>query len=65
MLSAREIQVMLFYSLLTWFVAPWVAQRVGGSGDERKKIGFVAGFAASMLLYHAYGRAYIQGSDGY
>ena len=63
MLSARELQVMLFYSLLTWFVAPWLAQRAGGGGDERKRIGFVAGFAASMLLYHAYGRAYIGDAD--
>ena len=55
MMSSTEIGVYVFYSLLTWFAAPALAQKMNRSNEE----GFVAGFLTSMLLYHFIGKKMI------
>ena len=59
MMDQKEVFVMVFYSVLTWFLAPFLAQKYNYS----KESGFVVGFIVSMVLYHAYGRTYL--SDSY
>ena len=55
MLTNAEIGIYVFYSLLTWFVTPALAQKLKRSNEE----GFIAGFLVSMLLYHYFGKKMI------
>jgi hypothetical protein len=57
-MTQKEIFVMVFYSVLTWFLAPMLAQKYKYS----KEVGFVSGFVLSMILYHLYGREFISKS---
>ena len=54
--STREVGVYLFYSLLTWYLAPLLLER---AGRTNKTEGFVVGFAASIALYEAMGKKFI------
>ena len=58
-MSTREIGVMIFYSLLTWFLMPMLVQRVNGHSDCSKQIGFIIGFIVSIALYNIYGKHFI------
>ena len=55
-LSTRtSILAMVFYSLLTFFIGPYVTSMAFPSGDPDKCVaGFTAGFAVSVFLWLLY-----------
>ena len=53
----KEHQVYIFYSLLTWYLLPFIYTKIG---REKKEEAFIVGFIISMILYVNYGKDYIR-----
>ena len=50
------IGIMVFYSILTFFVAPYVSGMVLEKNPNRDVIGFTVGFIISVILWMKVGR---------
>ena len=55
-MNNKKHQVYIFYSLLTWYLLPFIYTKIG---REEKEEAFVVGFIISMILYINYGKYYI------
>ena len=53
------IGIMVFYSILTFFVAPYVSGMVLKNDPNHDVIGFTVGFIISVILWMKVGRGYI------
>lgn len=53
------IAIMVFYSILTFFVAPYVAGIYLKNNPNHDIIGFTVGFIISVILWMKVGRNYI------
>lgn len=53
------IAIMVFYSFLTFFLAPYVAGMVLKNNPNHDVIGFTFGFVVSVILWIKVGRNYI------
>ena len=62
-MNSNEIGVLIFYSLLTWFIGPQVSDKLLKKNENRKEIGMCLGFAISMFLYFKYGKNIIEGKS--
>ncbi len=53
------IGIMVFYSILTFFVGPYVSGMVLKNNPNQDVIGFTVGFIISVILWMKVGRGYI------
>lgn len=53
------IAIMVFYSILTFFVAPYVSGMLLKNNPNHDVIGFAVGFIISVILWMKVGRDYI------
>lgn len=53
------IAIMVFYSFLTFFIAPYIAGMVLKNNPNHDVIGFAVGFVVSVILWVKIGRGYI------
>ena len=53
------IGIMVFYSILTFFVGPYVSGMVLEKNPNNDVIGFTVGFIISVILWMKVGRNYI------
>ena len=53
------IGIMIFYSILTFFLAPYIAGMVLKNDPNHDIIGFAVGFVISVILWVKVGRNYI------
>lgn len=59
MAHEKKHMIFIFYSLLTWYIAPLVCKSAGLKADD--KVHFALGFALSLFLYEKYGKDIIDG----
>ena len=52
------IGIMVFYSLLTFFIGPLITRPFFGDHPEQCVAGFLVGFTISILLWMKFGRLY-------
>lgn len=57
--NKTTIGIMVFYSLLTFFIAPYLAGKVLKNNANHDIIGFAVGFVVSVILWVKVGRGYI------
>ena len=57
-MNSKKLMIMLFYSLLTFFVP-------GYQTYMTEETGMILGFLLSMVLYTYYGKPMIAGTGGY
>ena len=62
-MNSKEAGVLIFYSLLTWFIGPRVGEKLLGETKNKKELGMCLGFIASMFLYFKYGKNLIEGKS--
>ena len=53
-----SIGIMVFYSLLTFFIGPLVTRPFLNDHPDQCVAGFLVGFTVSILLWMKYGRKY-------
>ena len=53
------IGIMIFYSILTFFVGPYISGLLLGNNPNHDVIGFTVGFIISVILWIKVGRNYI------
>lgn len=56
--SPTMMGIMVFYSLLTFFLGPVVTRRFMSDHPDQCVAGFLLGFTVSILLWMKYGRHY-------
>ncbi len=56
--SPTMMGIMVFYSLLTFFLGPVVTRPFMSDHPDQCVAGFLLGFTASILLWMKYGRHY-------
>ena len=56
--SPITIAIMVFYSLLTFFIGPMVTRLFLSEHPDQCVAGFLLGFTVSVLLWMKYGRKY-------
>ena len=56
--SPTMMGIMVFYSLLTFFLGPVVTRRFMSDHPDQCIAGFLLGFTVSILLWMKYGRHY-------
>jgi positive regulator of sigma E activity len=56
--SPTTIAIMVFYSLLTFFIGPMVTRLFLSEHPDQCVAGFLLGFTVSVLLWMKYGRKY-------
>jgi len=56
--NSTTIFIMCFYSLLTFFVAPFLSDKFLKGVPYPDTIGFVIGFIISIILWLNYGKQY-------
>jgi hypothetical protein len=56
--SPTMIGIMIFYSILTFFVAPLVTRPFMGDHPDQCIAGFLLGFTVSIFLWMKFGRKY-------
>lgn len=54
--NTNKIMAMVFYSILTFFVAPFVTRLFLEEHPDQCIGGFIIGFAISIILWMKYGR---------
>lgn len=59
--STTGIMVMIFYSALTFFIAPMATFKYTKNMDDPCMMGFIIGFVVSIGLWHFYGKDLILG----
>ena len=52
------IGIMIFYSILTFFIGPMVTRMFLAEHPDQSVAGFLVGFTISVLLWMKYGRKY-------
>jgi len=52
------IGIMIFYSILTFFIGPLITQMFLAEHPDQCVAGFLLGFTISVLLWMKYGRKY-------
>ena len=52
------IGIMIFYSILTFFIGPLITQMFLAEHPDQCVAGFLLGFTISILLWMKYGRKY-------
>lgn len=57
--NKTTIGIMVFYSILTFFVAPYVSGMLLKNNPNHDVIGFAVGFVVSVILWVQFGRGYI------
>jgi hypothetical protein len=57
--NKTTIGIMVFYSILTFFLAPYVTGMVMKNDPNYDIIGFAVGFVISVILWVKVGRNYI------
>lgn len=57
--NKTTIGIMVFYSILTFFVAPYVSGMILENNPNHDIIGFTVGFIISVILWMKVGRNYI------
>ena len=63
--SPVSVAIMVFYSLLTFFVGPFLTRPFMNDHPDQCIAGFLLGFTISILLWMKYGRHYtIDGKIG-
>jgi hypothetical protein len=53
------IGIMVFYSILTFFVGPYIVKPILKDNPHMHFIGFNVGFGISMALWMKFGKGYI------
>ena len=53
-----SIMIMIFYSLLTFFIGPFLTRPFMGDHPDQCTAGFLVGFTLSILLWMKFGRHY-------
>ena len=56
--SPTMMGIMVFYSLLTFFLGPVITRRFMADHPDQCVAGFLLGFTVSILLWMKYGRHY-------
>tara|TARA_B100000575_G_C23114828_1_gene644342 strand:- start:1734 stop:1928 length:195 start_codon:yes stop_codon:yes gene_type:complete len=56
--NSTVIGIMIFYSLLTFFIGPLVTRPFMKGHPDQCVAGFLLGFTVSVLLWMKYGRKY-------
>lgn len=51
-----RIGAMIFYSILTFFIGPYITQLFLNNNSEQCIAGFLIGFTASILLWIQFGK---------
>ena len=54
--SPTMVAIMIFYSLLTFFLGPVITRTFLGEHPDQCVAGFLLGFTVSVLLWMKYGR---------
>ncbi len=54
--TSASTAAMIFYSLITFFVAPFLTRPVMGDHPDQCIAGFLVGFTISILLWMKFGR---------
>jgi hypothetical protein len=57
-MNKNEIYVMIFYSLLTYFIGPRIAPYIIKNYPDNYIPGFILGFSISVFLWINYGKYY-------
>lgn len=57
-MNQKEIYVMIFYSILTFFIGPKVVPLVTKNYPDRHIPGFILGFVLSIYLWINFGKKY-------
>jgi len=52
----KTIGIMLFYSLLTFFIGPMVSSHLMEDNSNKYEMGFVIGFIVSVVMWMKYGK---------
>tara|TARA_Y100000389_G_scaffold30199_1_gene25599 strand:+ start:214 stop:408 length:195 start_codon:yes stop_codon:yes gene_type:complete len=56
--SPTTIAIMIFYSILTFFIGPLITRVFLAEHPDQCVAGFLLGFTISVLLWMKYGRKY-------
>lgn len=56
--SPTMIGIMIFYSILTFFIGPMITRMFLAEHPDQCVAGFLLGFTISVLLWMKYGRKY-------
>lgn len=56
--SPISIAIMIFYSILTFFVGPYLTTPIMGHGPDQCIAGFLVGFTISIILWIKVGKNY-------
>jgi len=56
--TPTSIGIMIFYSLLTFFIGPLVTRPIMKDHPDQCIAGFLLGFTVSIFLWMKYGRKY-------
>ena len=54
------IGIMVFYSILTFFIGPMITRLFMNDHPDQCIAGFLVGFTISILLWMKYGRHYVK-----
>ncbi len=54
--SSTSISIMVFYSLLTFFIGPYLTRSFIDNKPDNCVAGFTLGFAISIILWIKYGK---------
>ena len=56
--NSTTIGIMVFYSILTFFVGPYLTKPFLNNHPDQCVAGFLVGFTISVILWMKYGRHY-------
>lgn len=59
--TPTTISIMVFYSILTFFIGPFITRPFMNEHPDQCVAGFLVGFTLSILLWMKYGRHYMMG----
>jgi hypothetical protein len=59
--TPTTISIMVFYSILTFFIGPFITRPFMNEHPDQCVAGFLVGFTLSILLWMKYGRHYTMG----
>lgn len=54
--SSTSVSIMVFYSILTFFIGPYLTKPFITYGPDNCIAGFTVGFAISLVLWIKYGK---------
>jgi len=54
--SSTSVSIMVFYSILTFFIGPYLTRSFIDNGPDNCIAGFTVGFAISLVLWIKYGK---------